>query len=339
MQKLKKDEFDRPPVLHNKAGEERKAGIELEYAAVNLEKTAEIISTLFGGSVRRITTFEFKVEDTDFGEFKFELDAQLLLQKKYESFLKKIGIDISELKKKKELEELLSDMASTIVPFEIVTPPIPFSKLYKVDELVSEMRNNHAEGTGTSFFHAFGMHLNPEIPDVKPETILRTLQSFILLQEWIRLDSEIDLSRRITPYIDDFKKEYKLLILQKDYKPDINRLMDDYLEHNPTRNRPLDLLPVFEFVDENKVQAVVDDGLTSPRPAFHYRLPNCRIDEPEWSVASEWNRWVLVEKLASDYKTLSRLKEDYTNYSKESSFGFKGKWIRHVYKWVYEVRN
>jgi len=337
--KLKKDGFEQPPVLINESGEERKAGVELEYAAIGLEQTAAIINGLFSGTIRQITTFEFRVEETAFGDFKLELDAQLLRDKKYESFLKKIGIDLSSLEKKKELEELLSDMASSVVPFEIVTPPIPLTKLYKVDELVSEMRKNHAEGTGTSFFHAFGMHLNPEIPDLKAETLLHVLQAFILLQDWIRLDSEIDLSRRITPYIDDFKKDYKRLVLQKNYKPDIKRLMDDYLEYNPTRNRPLDLLPVFEFIDGEKVKEMIDDGLTSPRPAFHYRLPNCRIDEPEWSVAGEWNRWVLIEKLAADRDALSGFKEDFLNYSEESSFSFKSKWIRHIYKWVYDVRS
>jgi hypothetical protein len=39
-----------------------------------------------------------------------------------------------------------------------------------------------------------------------------------------------------------------------------------------------------------------------PRPAFHYRLPNCRVDDPSWRVAREWNYWIAIEELAADRK-------------------------------------
>jgi hypothetical protein len=37
----------------------------------------------------------------------------------------------------------------------------------------------------------------------------------------------------------------------------------------------------------------------SARPAFHYRLPNTRFTEAADGPVAEWNRWVLVERLAS----------------------------------------
>ncbi|HMB97944.1 MAG TPA: amidoligase family protein, partial [Balneolaceae bacterium] len=195
-----------------------------------------------------------------------------------------------------------------------------------------------AEGTGTSFFHAFGLHLNPEVPDLKTETLLNTLRAFVLLQEWIRLDSEIDLSRRITPFIDDYSTAYKNLIITTSYDPDIEKFIDDYLRFNPSRNRPLDMLPVFEFIDNDRVKKVIDDGLTSARPAFHYRLPNCKIDEEDWSLAVEWNRWVLVELLANSKITLNSLCNEYQSMQKKELFGFKKKWIKRIHKWVYYVR-
>jgi len=331
-------EFIAPPVLTNQKGEERSVGVEFEFAGVEIPEAAEILKNRFGGVIKAISTYEYSLIGSELGDFKVELDARLFLDKTYEKLLKKVGIDLSNLKKKKELEDILTDIASTVVPFEIVTPPVPFSRLPDLDLLVEDMREKKAEGTGTSFFHAFGLHLNPEVSDLKTETLLNTLRAFVLLQEWIRLDSEIDLSRRITPFIDDYSTAYKNLIITTSYDPDIEKFIDDYLRFNPSRNRPLDMLPVFEFIDNDRVKKVIDDGLTSARPAFHYRLPNCKIDEEDWSLAVEWNRWVLVELLANSKITLNSLCNEYQSMQKKELFGFKKKWIKRIHKWVYHVR-
>jgi len=331
-------EFIPPPILKNHRGEERSVGVEFEFAGVELPEAAEILKNRFGGVIKTISTYEYSLLDSELGDFKVELDARLFLDKTYEKLLKKVGIDLSNLKKKKELEDVLTDIASTVVPFEIVTPPVPFSRLPELDLLVDDMREKKAEGTGTSFLHAFGLHLNPEVPDLKTETLLNTLRAFVLLQEWIRLDSEIDLSRRITPFIDDYSTAYKNLIITVSYDPDIEKFIDDYLRFNPSRNRPLDMLPVFEFIDIDHVKKVIDDGLTSARPAFHYRLPNCKIDEESWSLAVEWNRWVLVEILANNKIALNSLCREYQSMQKKELFGFKKKWIKRIHKWVYHVR-
>jgi hypothetical protein len=327
-----------PPLLANKKGEERSVGVEFEFAGVELPKAAEILKNRFGGIIEAKSTYQYALKDSVLGEFRIELDAQLLRDKKYEKLLKKVGIDLSNLKKKKELEDILTDIASTVVPFEIITPPVPYSRLPELDLLINDMREKKAEGTGTSFLHAFGLHLNPEVPDTNVDTLLNTLKAFILLQDWIRLDSEIDLSRRITPYIDDYSAVYKNLVTNTSYHPDMKKLMDDYLRFNPSRNRPLDMLPVFEFIDNKRVKKVIDDGLTSARPAFHYRLPNCKIDEKEWSLSVEWNRWVLVELLANSKISLNSLCKEYHSLQDKELFGFKKKWIKKVHKWVYHVR-
>lgn len=96
-------------------------------------------------------------------------------------------------------------------------------------------------------------------------------------------------------------------ILQPGYRPDIARLIDDYLRLTPTRNRPLDLLPLFAHIDEDRVMsAPVETRLVNPRPAFHYRLPDCRIDDPGWSLALAWDHWVAIERLAADSVRLDR---------------------------------
>ena len=73
------------------------------------------------------------------------------------------------------------------------------------------------------------------------------------LFDWLRSRCHPDLSRRISPYIEPYPLDYARLILQPDYAPDSGRLIDDYLRHNPTRNRALDMLPVFAHLDEARV--------------------------------------------------------------------------------------
>ena len=61
----------------------------------------------------------------------------------------------------------------------------------------------------------------------------------------------------------------------------------------------LEELGTLAYLDRDRVmRAAKERHLIKGRPAFHYRLPNCLVDEPDWTVAREWNTWVAVERLA-----------------------------------------
>jgi hypothetical protein len=138
--------------------------------------------------------------------------------------------------------------------------------------------------------------------------LLDLTRSFLLLEDWIMRAGEVDLSRLVAPYIRAFPEAYRRKILTPDYQPDWQTLVDDYLEHNPTRNRPLDLLPMIGHIGApDLAQRVEDWQLTKPRPAFHYRLPNCELARPGWSPAEAWNRWLAIEYLADDSLLLREL--------------------------------
>src|SRR3546814_9457337 len=55
-------------------------------------------------------------------------------------------------------------------------------------------------------------------------------------------------------------------------------------------------LPIWRLTDE----------LIKARPTFHYRLPNARLADPQWSIVREWNLWVRVERLAHDRRSEER---------------------------------
>ncbi|MFU8812349.1 MAG: amidoligase family protein [Balneolaceae bacterium] len=324
---LAKTEYLDPPVTVNSDGKERTVGYEFEFTGVEMEEAANLLASLYGGAVHKQSAYQYNVTDTELGTFKLEIDARLLRDKTYESKLRQIGIEFDSLKKKESIEETLMEIASSVVPFEIITPPIPLSSMHRLDELVNELRQKKAKGTGSSVLYAFGLHLNPEVPAGSPESILHHLQAYCLLDPWIREDAEIDISRSLTPYINEYKADYLKHIFSPDYNPSLDTLIRDYMTFGNSRNRPLDLLPLFMHLDEKLTQSMIDDKLTSARPTYHYRLPNCSIEDPEWKLASEWNRWVRVEEFAALPDELSRYCKAWLTLKRDTVVGFERKWI------------
>ncbi|NBC02680.1 MAG: hypothetical protein GVY20_03150 [Bacteroidetes bacterium] len=309
---MKKSNFKSPPSVLNPQGKERKVGYEFEFTGISMELASEIIQSIYGGEIQQESTYKYSVNQTSFGSFRLELDAQLLRDKKYS----------------------LKEMASSVVPFEIITPPIQLSKMNELNKLVDELRAHKAKGTGSSFIYAFGLHLNPEVPDISAHSILNHLRAYVLLAHWIRKESKINISRQITPFINEYEEDYIIHILNPDYKPNLNQLIKDYFRFDNSRNRPLDLLPLLMFLDEELTSSLITDKITSSRPTYHYRLPNCSLEDQSWSLAQEWNRWVLVEKLASDKKSLNQYSRAYLKMKRETLIRFDSKWIKLMDRWV-----
>jgi hypothetical protein len=95
------------------------------------------------------------------------------------------------------------------------------------------------------------MQLNPELPDTDVDSVRGYLQAYLCLEDWLRMRSEVDLTRRLTFFADPFPKAYARTVVDAGYSPNLDRLIDDYLDANPTRNRSLDMLPLFCHLDED----------------------------------------------------------------------------------------
>lgn len=318
-----------PKHLKNANGEIRKAGFEIEFSDVGLIGSADVVKELFGGTVNKVSNFKYEITNTRYGDFSVEIDTSILVEKKYEQALKDVGIIIENIDFKNKLEDFLSDVATIFIPFEIVTPPIPFDEFGAIEKLKTALRKKGAKGSGASIINAFGLHINIETPSDDPAILLNYLRAFLLLQDWIIKISHIDFTRKLTPFIDDFPEAYIALVINDAYNPDIDTFINDYLRFNPTRNRSLDMIPLFSFLKKGIIfKEVKEQGLIKPRPAFHYRLPNCLINEPEWSPADEWNLWYEVEKLADDQ---SKLIQTMNKFNKiYFSFNGKSNWVKEV---------
>jgi Putative amidoligase enzyme len=300
-----------PPRQTNYQGEPRHVGVELEFAAVTARDAAAIVQRAFGGKITEVDQHRYTITGTCLGDFRSELDSQFL-HRTETGATTPTGLQMLLANFQDTFRGALGDIGSVIIPCEIVCPPIVLADMHRLDGLLEALRRVGAHGTDVSPLYAFGAQLNPDVAEKSAAWILSVLKAYLLLSDWLRAIISINLTRRMLAFADPFPPDYVLRVVDPDYQPDIATVIDDYLLYNPTRNRELDMLPLFAWIDEDRVRAAVIDKRIKTRPTFHYRLPDARIDRPDWTVTTEWNRWCLVERLAEQPEKLAAMGRAYT---------------------------
>lgn len=309
-----------PPNAMNTQGKPRKIGVEIEFSGMPANEALDIVHKLFGGRIVSSQPFVHHVRETELGDFKIELDA---------SYAIKMGKHLEGEETALPLQ-FAQKAIEQIVPWEIVTAPIEIPELSSLQDLIAALRKAGALGTRHAWYYAFGLHLNPEIISTQTDSILNHIRAYIVLYDWIKREEQVDVARQLTTYINHYRSEYIARILDLDYQPDQNALIDDYLEQNPTRNRGLDLLPLFSWLDEHRVLAKIEDERIQARPTFHYRLPNCDIDNPSWNIDKPWNRWVQVETLAANTSLLAELCDRYLKNAQRLASKVDSSWENYI---------
>lgn len=320
--------LQQPPWQQNAEGKTRRVGVELEMSGLDLDTLAELVANFLDLDMTSDGRYERRLQGDPAGDWVVELDYDLLKQLGREERGDKTLAD----QLNKSAEEVLAWAAETLVPLEIIGPPLPLDRLEEVEALITHLREAGAKGTSDSAVYAFGMQLNPELPSHEASMITASLKAFMCLYDWLFMRADIDLARRVTSYVDPFPTDYMKKLLAADYQPDLASLIDDYLADNPTRNRALDMLPLFLFLDEKRVRATTDDALIKARPTFHYRLPDCKIDKPDWGLYAAWNDWVEVERLAADEERLQACCEAYLAFLNNPLKRLFSKWATSVEK-------
>jgi hypothetical protein len=316
-------------IYKNKDGKDRHVGVEIEYSNLNLKKSAVLVQKVFSGKITQKTRYELSLEDTKYGDFKFELDAQLLQKMQTDGLFEKLGKLIGDISD--DIDKLIDKTSKRFVPFEIATAPIPIKDFSKLDEMIELLRLNGALGTTHSLQYAFGVHFNIEPPSQKIEDVLKLFKSFLILQKWIEVQSEIDVARKISPFINDFPKDYIKKVINLKYNPTKKEFLEDYIHFNPTRNRVLDMLPQLAFWDEKRVRKHLPKEKINPRPTYHYRLPNSKINQFRWNLTQEFQLWVIVELLASNKKLFEKLSKQFLEELNKPIFN-KNEWIDKCHK-------
>lgn len=305
------------------SGETRRVGFELEFSGIDLPTASQAVALALNGEVQKETSAEHTVTVDSLGDFNIEIDWD---------FLKRKAKDSAETDADDWVDSL-SKVAPVLVPVEVVCPPIAVDQLNCLEPMVTALRDAGAQGTEESLFAAYGVHINPEIPSLEAEVVHRYLKAFALLQWWLVDAHEVDPTRRLTVYINPWPEAYLIDVLTTK-SPDINQLIDAYLKHNPTRNRALDMLPLFAEIDSDRVQSVVNDPRVNPRPTFHYRLPNCQIERDDWSLASSWSLWCVVEALAWSDDALGALASEFVDADRFLIGVSRSDWVKRMEKWL-----
>lgn len=307
-----------PPVPRNPDGETRRVGVEIEFAGLPPRDTAELVCRLFGGEVVTLSPHRLRVKETRWGEFVIELDTQYAHpdaevidsrprdDTEWERQRHQLRVDFHA-----RTRELIGDVVTGLVPTEVVCPPVPWDELEELDALFDGLRQHGAKGTDASLLYGFGLHLNPEVPSLEVESLLDHLRAYLLTAEWLREQIDVDITREVLPHANPFPRPYALKVLDPGYAPDLDTLIGDYLKDNPTRNRELDMTPLFAYLRPDYPHPLFQDKLVKARPTFHYRLPDARLSDPGWGSAVEWNRWLEVEKLAADRARLHKRSAGY----------------------------
>lgn len=320
-----------PPIAHRADGHPRRIGVEIELSGLSLEQAAEIVRGSLDGRLRQAGRHELEIDGDPAGRWRIELDFELLKELGRRERGEDLGDVVHEL-----AEDALRSLAERVVPVEVISPPLPMSRLSGVNDLIRHLREAGARGTRDDPLYAFGLQLNPEMPDTDADTIRHYLQAYLCVEDWLRVRAKVDLTRRLTFFADPFPKAYARLAVSPQYTPDRDRLIDDYLDANPTRNRGLDLLPLLTELDPHRVRRAVQDTRVAARPTLHYRLPNSEIDDPDWDLSVPWADWLVVERLAADPRLLAALCACYSKLLEHPLEQLTADWAARTGAWLNE---
>lgn len=281
-----------PPRPTTRAGDARAVGVEIEFGNLDVRRTAEIVRDLWGGTIEPRGDHHATISGAAFGDFVVTLDTR---------FAKGGETETARI-----VRNAIGHAAGAIVPVEVVCPPMPWREAHELERLSAALRRADAAGSRAAPYFAFGVHLNVELPDLTPATILNGIRAFTILHPWLKARGGIDPARRIASFATAFPDGYARRIFDPGYAPDLEELTRDYLDDNATRNRALDVLPILAELAPDLVEARLPDEKIGARPTWHYRLPNSEVDDPAWRLGGEWARWVTVERLAEDGDRLAR---------------------------------
>ncbi len=318
-----------PGRMRTSEDKERRVGVEIELSGLSYQKMVSLTAELLGGEARETSRYVSTVT-TDLGDFVIELDSEPVKD-----------LDLQDPRLPESIRELgghamdiIDAAAERIVPLEIICPPLPFSELPRVETLCDRLHDAGALGSREAILYAFGLQLNPELPDLEPATLVKYLRAFAALYEWIKARHQLDISRKFTSYIEPWTSKYVDKLIAEDYAPDITAFMEDYLQENPTRNRAMDLLPLFSYIDDGLLRRHVKDARIKSRPTLHYRLPDCDIDNPAWHFSTVWNDWVVLEEIVANETDLNELVMLFRNSRKLSFTNLTTSWKDQTARWL-----
>lgn len=267
------------PFPDTQDGAPRRTGVEVEFSGLDVDETCKVLTGVLGGEISGEEPFLRDVSGTEIGGIKVELDTPAREAGSVEIVRK--GLDV----------------AAAVVPVEVITEPLDMAQLRRFNEVIPALQRAGASGTRAGVFLGFGVHLNPEVVAPSHPHTLKTIVAFGLLEDYLRKAEHLDMTRRALPFVKPWPDPFVTELLEADLT-EIGDLFPIAKRHIDTRNHGLDLLPLLRHIDEDRYAQAFPGVKSGARPTFHFRLPDCRIDEPSWDLSQSWALWHLVESVA-----------------------------------------
>ena len=257
------------------------------------------VRKVFGGEHVVHSTFVHSVRGTAFGTFSVEMDTTVLKDKTYEKPLRAIGISPRRWDVKR-LEQAILGTFATVVPAEVATPPLPVTELAPLDDLRRRLRDSGAGHAGRVAQCLRAAHQPGDRvgrPGVPPVGSARVRAAVPVAEDAHRGGLRPAGQPVHQPVPAGLRAADPLAGLPRDARQPDQRLPRPQPDpQSPARHDAGAGVPRARAASRTASRSA---HLVKPRPAFHYRLPNCMVDEPHWTVAREWNTWVAVERLAA----------------------------------------
>lgn len=307
----KKPTFPALPIETTTKDDERLCGIEIEFAGPTELETGNLIANEFGGAVSDGGDHSVTVRGTRFGDIEVELD---------------IG-----LRKREDLPFLNQglDAMRGLIPVEVVTPPLSRAQLEDFNTICTRLRQIGAMGSRSGVLLGFGVHVNPEVVAPEHRFTLDTITAYAMLEPWLRENEQVDTTRRVMPFIGAWPNDLISDLANNDYDS-LADLMRMAATHIKSRNLSLDLLPLFKHAEPDLFASAFDiDDKTAARPTFHFRLPDSRIDEADWTLRQPWQLWRQVELVAANDTLLAALRDAWKIHD-SAWFERKSVWIKTI---------
>jgi hypothetical protein len=301
------------PLPETAEGTARRIGVEVELSGLDEARVAEVLAEALGGTVEQSGPCLYSLCGSEIGDLSVELDTAL------------------RTKTDRPLVQEGLDLARAVIPVEVISAPIKPDALVRLDAALAALRAAGARGSGQGVFYGFGVHLNVEIVAPDHPATLAIPRAYALLEEHLRAEDRIDGTRRILPFVDRWPPAL-VDALAEARQGRLTELMPVYARNTTSRNHGLDLLPLFKHLDPERFEALFhggSGGIVKARPTFHFRLPDSRIDEADWSLSRAWSDWHLVESLAADSALLEHLAKGWQAH-RAHLLSTRGDWRRQL---------
>jgi hypothetical protein len=279
-------------------------GVEVEFKGLSASAAVLSLHAALGGSVSREDAHAFELRNSAIGDLCVELDIRQAHPQRHGAAL--------TIKPGAALSALIGRVVSPFVPREMILSPLPVARLPEVDYGIGVLRDAGARGDGHVLFGTLGLHFNIATRTSRIAHIRATTLAFARHDAKLRaLIGENDklLIARLAPAYPD---AYVALLEARSSAQDPDGFIDDYLQHNATRDRALDLLPLLLHLDGPRVRRRLPYEKISPRPVFHWRLPVARVGRKGWSIMPSWRAWLDVEAEAAQILRLDGMDGEYS---------------------------